>query len=208
MFTGIITDVGRLVSRASFGDGARLAIASRYAPETIAMGASIACAGCCLTVTTVKPERDGSVFTVDASAETLARTTLGTWREGERVNLERALRAGDELGGHLVAGHVDGRAEVLDRIDGEDMTTFRVAAPADLARYIAHKGSVTLDGTSLTSNEAADAFTVAMIPHTLKVTTWSERQVGDMVNIEVDTIARYVARLVGAEGADGPSRRA
>lgn len=198
MFTGIITDVGRIAARTPFGDGARLEIACAYPPETIAIGASIACGGCCLTVTGVEPDGTGSRFTVEASAETLARTTARDWQTGDSINLERSLKAGDELGGHLVSGHVDGTAEVMARSDGDDMTTFRFAAPAELTPLIAHKGSITLDGTSLTVNEPNGTFGVAMIPHTLAVTTWADRQVGDRVNIEVDTIARYVARLVGA----------
>lgn len=198
MFTGIITDVGRLAGREPFGDGARLAITCAYDPATIAVGASIACSGCCLTVTTVAPAGNGARFTVDVSAETMDKTTIGSWREGDPVNLERSLRAGDELGGHLVSGHVDGRAELLSRDDQEGMTVLRFAPPTDLLPLLATKGSVALDGTSLTVNDVGDTFTVALIPHTLAVTTWGERQAGDFVNIEIDTIARYVARLVEA----------
>jgi len=195
MFTGIITDVGRIDAVAPFGDGVRLAILSRYDPATIPIGASIACSGCCLTVTTLAPHDGGVRFTVDASAETLDKTTLGGWRVGTAINLERSLKVGDELGGHLVSGHVDGRAEILARDDGEDMSRFTFAPPASLLPLIATKGSVALDGTSLTVNDAQDTFSVAMIPHTLKVTTWQDRRPGDLVNIEIDTIARYVARL-------------
>ena len=198
MFTGIITDVGTVVSREAFGDGARLTIASSYPADTIAIGASIACGGCCLTVTTLEADDDGSRFGVDVSGESMDKTTIGGWAVGSRINLERSLKAGDELGGHLVSGHVDGRAEVVERVDGEEMTTFRFAPPSDLMPLLAHKGSVALDGTSLTVNEPNGTFSVAMIPHTLAVTTWADRQAGDLVNIEVDTIARYVARLVGA----------
>ncbi|UOM33792.1 riboflavin synthase [Acuticoccus sp. I52.16.1] len=201
MFTGIISDVGTITRREAFGDGARLSIASSYPADTIAIGASIACGGCCLTVTTLAGGADGATFSVDVSGETMDKTTIGTWNEGDRINLERSLKAGDELGGHLVSGHVDGRAEIVERIEGEEMTTFRFAPPADLLSLIAHKGSVALDGTSLTTNEPGDTFSVAMIPHTLAVTTWADRQPGDLVNIEVDTIARYVARLVGARTA-------
>lgn len=195
MFTGIITDVGRIVETAPFGDGARLTLACASPAETIAIGASIACSGVCLTATTVAPEGAGSRFTVDVSGETMDKTTIGAWRVGTRVNLERSLKAGDELGGHIVSGHIDGRAEIVSRDDREGMTVFRFAPPAHLLPLIAPKGSVALDGTSLTVNEAADTFTIAMIPHTLAVTTWDERRPGDPVNIEVDTIARYVARL-------------
>ncbi len=201
MFTGIITDVGTITQRAAFGDGARLTIASSYAPDGIAIGASIACGGCCLTVTTLEPAGAGSAFSVDVSGETMDKTTIGAWQVGDRINLERSLKAGDELGGHLVSGHVDGRAEIVERIEAEEMTTFRFAPAPALMPLIAHKGSVALDGTSLTVNEPNGTFTVAMIPHTLNVTTWSDRAPGDRVNIEVDTIARYVARLVGARTA-------
>jgi riboflavin synthase len=203
MFTGIITDVGRVVARAPLGDGARFALACVYPAHDIAVGASIACAGACLTATTVAPEGNGSVFTVDASAETLDKTTLGEWQEGTPVNLERSLRAGDELGGHLVSGHVDGRAEIVAREDHVGMTVLRFAPPPHLLPFLAPKGSVCLDGTSLTVNEVGDTFTVALIPHTLAVTTWGARRVGDRVNIEVDTIARYVARLVAMRAGEG-----
>lgn len=198
MFTGIITDVGRIAATEPHGDGARLSIRCGYDPAGIAIGASIACAGVCLTATTVEPAEGGAVFTVDVSAETMDKTTIGRWRVGDRVNLERSLRAGDELGGHLVSGHVDGRARIVERRDEEGMSVFRFAPPAALTPLIAPKGSVALDGTSLTVNEAGETFTVALIPHTMAVTTWAERRPGDEVNIEADTIARYVARLVSA----------
>jgi riboflavin synthase len=199
MFTGIITDVGRLADKTPHGDGARLAIATAYDPASIAIGASIACAGVCLTATTVEPWDDGARFTVDVSAETMDKTTIGGWQVGEPINLERSLKAGDELGGHLVSGHVDGRARIVERLDEEGMSVFRFAPPPALVPLIAPKGSVALDGTSLTVNAASDTFTVAMIPHTLSVTTWSEKTPGDEVNIEADTIARYVARLLEAQ---------
>jgi len=194
MFTGIITDVGTLASAVPFGAGARLSIDCGYAAQTIPIGASIACSGVCLTVTTLSPRGSGTRFTVDVSAESMARTTVGSWSAGTRINLERSLRLGDEMGGHLVFGHVDGTAEIVSRQDEEGMSVFRFAPPAGLARLVAHKGSVALDGTSLTVNEASDTFTVAMIPHTLAVTTWAGRVPGDVVNIEVDMLARYVAR--------------
>ncbi|MBJ3778175.1 riboflavin synthase [Acuticoccus mangrovi] len=196
MFTGIVTDVGRIVDKIPFGDGARLAIECTYPADGIAIGASIACGGCCLTATTVSATASGARFTVDVSAESMDKTTIGGWAVGDPINLERSLKAGDELGGHIVSGHVDGRAEIVAREDEEDMSLFRFAPPSRLLSLIAEKGSVALDGTSLTVVEASDTFTVAMIPHTLAVTTWHRRRVGDLVNIEIDTIARYVARLV------------
>ncbi|WMS43353.1 riboflavin synthase [Acuticoccus sp. MNP-M23] len=201
MFTGIITDVGRIDAVEPFGDGIRAAIVSAYDPASIPIGASIACSGCCLTVTTLAPHGNGVRFTVDASAETLDKTTVGAWAVGSRINLERSLKMGDELGGHLVSGHVDGRAEIVSREDGEDMSRFTFRPPEALLPLIATKGSVALDGTSLTVNDAGDTFSVAMIPHTLAVTTWRDRQPGDLVNIEIDTIARYVARLAAMRPA-------
>jgi riboflavin synthase len=202
MFTGIITDVGRVAATARRGDGARIRIACGYEPGSIKLGASIACAGPCLTVVETGRLADGSgFFEVDASGETLKRTTLGTWREGTRVNLERALSAGDELGGHIVTGHIDAVAEIAERSDEADgAARFVVAAPQAVLRYIAEKGSVALDGVSLTVNEVEDSgelarFAVTLIPHTLKVTTWGERRAGDRVNLEVDVIARYLERL-------------
>lgn len=195
MFTGIVTDIGEVSACEPAGVGVRLAIDSAYASETIALGASIACAGVCLTVTSVTPIAGGSRFTVDATAETLDKTTVGAWAVGTRLNLERALRAGDELGGHLVSGHVDGRATIVERRDEDGMCVMRFAPPRELLPLIATKGSVALDGASLTVNDAADTFTVALIPHTLAVTTFGDRREGDAVNIEVDTLARYVARL-------------
>jgi len=207
VFTGLISDVGRVV--AVEGDDAmrRLTIESAYDPATIALGASIACSGPCLTAVEVVPHGAGCRFSVDAAAETLARTTVGTWREGRRVNLERSLKIGDELGGHLVTGHVDGVAEIVAReeVTGTDSawgasTRFTLRSPAEVARFIAAKGSVGLDGTSLTVNTVDDThFTVLLIPHSLSVTTWGERRAGDRVNLEVDLIARYAARLTEAK---------
>ncbi len=195
MFTGIITDVGAVVAR---NDGV-FTIRSSYPAAGIALGASICHDGCCLTVTTLQAAGDGSIYTLDVSNETLSRTTLGDWTPGRKVNLERSLKAGDELGGHIVSGHVDGVARIVDiRSDG-DSRRFMLEAPPELARYIAAKGSVALDGTSLTVNEVADArFGINLIPHTLTVTTWGGRKPGDRVNIEVDLFARYVARLMEA----------
>lgn len=210
MFTGIVTDVGRVVSTSDGDKLRRIRIESSYDPGTIALGASIACGGPCLTVVAVEGHGGGSRFEVDAAAETLARTTVGEWKVGTRVNLERSLRIGDELGGHIVTGHVDGLATILAReavTAGDDpwgpTARFDIKAPRDLARFIAAKGSVCLDGTSLTVNTVEDdVFSVLIIPHTLAVTTWGERQVGDRLNLEIDLMARYAARLAEARIRD------
>ncbi len=193
MFTGIITDVGEVIGR----EGGRFAIRSGFDADGIDIGASIACDGCCLTVVTVRPDGVGSAFTVDVSNETLSKTTLGSWVPGRRINLERALRAGDELGGHIVSGHVDGVARILDvRTDGESRRLL-FELPAPLARFVAPKGSVALDGTSLTVNEVQGArFGVNLIPLTLTQTTWGRKKPGDEINVEIDLFARYVARLM------------
>ena len=197
MFTGIISDVGEIFEMTPIGERRRLTIASAYDAASINVGASIANAGVCLTVVGVEPNGAGSRIAFDVGAETLAVTTLGAWREGGHVNLERSLRVGDELGGHMVSGHVDGVAEILSRRDFDGMAHFRFRAPKDCAKFIAVKGSVALDGTSLTINAVEGAeFEVLLIPHTLEVTTWSERKVGDKVNLEVDQMARYAARLI------------
>jgi riboflavin synthase len=193
MFTGIVTDMGEI--RAA--EGGRFRIACRYSAASIAIGVSIACDGCCLTVTSVEPDgAGGSLFDVEASNETLSKTTLGDWRAGSRINLERSLKLGDELGGHLVTGHVDGVAEIVAaEPDGASMR-FEIAAPQTLAGFVAAKGSVALDGTSLTVNAVrGNHFTVNIIPHTLSVTSWGQKRAGDRLNMEVDLIARYVARL-------------
>jgi riboflavin synthase len=196
MFTGIVTDVGEVLAATPREAGMRFRVATAYDPETIALGASIACGGPCLTAVERGIEGNRSFFDVEASPETMARTTLGTWRKGTRVNLERPLKLGDELGGHLVSGHIDGVAMIVARRDEGDMSRFTFEVPAELARFIAEKGSVSLDGTSLTVNAVSGRrFDVMIIPHTLAVTTWGERQVGDSVNLEIDTLARYVARL-------------
>jgi riboflavin synthase len=193
MFTGIITDIGELVQR----QGGRFTIRCGYAAENIAIGASIACDGACLTATEVAAATGGCSFTVDVSNETLARTTLGDWQAGRRINLERALRAGDELGGHIVSGHVDGVGRITaDRPDGQSRR-LTIEAPDGLARFLASKGSMTLDGISLTVNEVAkDTFGVNIVPHTLTHTTLSAKRPGDRVNLEVDVFARYVARAM------------
>ena len=199
MFTGIVTDVGTVEALTQMNEGLRLRIATAYDPATIEIGASIACSGTCLTVTGL-PEQGSNAkwFEVEAWEEALRLTTIGKWGEGTRVNLERSLKIGDELGGHLVSGHVDGQAEILAIADEGDARRFRLKAPADLARFIAPKGSVALDGTSLTVNYVdGDEFDVLLIRHSLEVTTWASRQAGDRVNIEVDQMARYADRLMG-----------
>ena len=198
MFTGIVTDVGEVVAVEPRAQGlARLKIACGYDPDTITIGASIACSGVCLTVVARGKDGNRPWFAVDAAAETLNVTTVGRWQPATRVNLERALKIGDELGGHIVAGHADGLAVLAARENLPDMArlTFRVAA--DLARFIAPKSSVALDGVSLTVNEVtSDTFSVLIIPHTLEVTTLGRIAVGDEVNLEVDLMARYAARLL------------
>lgn len=194
MFTGIITDMGRIRAIEQRGD-MRARISTGYDTAKIEIGASIACDGVCLTVVGLGPDW----FDVDISAETVSKTNLSSWAEGKRVNLERALKVGDELGGHIVSGHVDGQAEVVDLRDEGDSTRVTLRAPEDLARFIAAKGSVALNGTSLTVNEVAGReFGINFIPHTKQVTTWGDVAVGDMVNLEIDTLARYVARLAEA----------
>ncbi|MGH7047522.1 MAG: riboflavin synthase [Stellaceae bacterium] len=196
MFTGIVTELGR-VRRIRHGALAELTIASGFDPATIAIGASIACSGACLTVIAVE---DGA-FTVQASAETLARTTIGGWTEGTAVNLERSLRLGDELGGHLVSGHVDGLARLLERRAEAQSVRLVIEAPVSLMRFIAPKGSVALDGVSLTVNEVTGSrFGVNIIPHTLACTSLDAAQPGQRMNLEIDMIARYVARLLGEDG--------
>ena len=200
MFTGIVTDVGEVVAATTRAAGMRFRIATAYDADTIAIGASIACSGPCLTVVERGTAADRSFFDIEASSETLARTTMGSWGQGRRVNLERALRLGDELGGHMVTGHIDGVATVRERRDEGDMARFSFEAPADLARYIARKGSVCLDGTSLTVNGShGSLFDVMIIPHTLAVTTWAKCRPGDLVNLEVDLFARYLERLRGSD---------
>ena len=194
MFTGIVTDVGRVLDLDQRGD-LRARIGTAYDVDGIDIGASIACEGVCLTV--VALGRDPQPwFDVDISAETVNATNVGAWTVGKRLNLERALKVGDELGGHIVSGHVDGVAEVVEMRDEGDSTRFTFCAPEAFARFIAPKGSVALNGTSLTVN-AVDGrdFGVNIIPHTKAVTTWGETRVGDRINLEVDTMARYVARL-------------
>ena len=195
MFTGIISDVGEVVVH----DGGRFRLRSAYPAASIAVGASIACDGVCLTVTAVHPDGAGSLFDVDVSNETVSKTTLGDWGRGRRVNLERALKAADELGGHVVSGHVDGTARIVEITADGDCRRFSFEAPEHLARYIAPKGSVALDGTSLSVNKVERTlFDVLLIHHSPAVTTWGERKAGDRVNLEVDTMARYAARIAEA----------
>jgi len=200
MFTGIVTDIGDVVAVRVRGEGLhRLKIACSYPRASIVEGASIACSGVCLTVVGIGEEDGRTWFAVDAAAETLRLTTVGRWRHGTRVNLERALKVGDELGGHIVAGHADGLATLLEREDLTEMARLTFGAPAPLSRFIAPKGSVALDGVSLTVNDVTgDSFTTLVIPHTLKVTTLGALAAGDEVNLEVDLMARYAARLMEA----------
>ena len=197
MFTGIVTDVGTVDSIVPLAEGVRLRIRTAYDPAGIAMGASIAHAGTCLTVTALPaPGAADRWYEVEAWEEALRLTTIAGWKSGTRINLERSLKIGDELGGHLVSGHVDGTAEILSIKAEGDAVRYTLRAPAELARFVAPKGSVALDGTSLTVNAVHGAdFDVLLIRHTLEVTTWGERKVGDRVNFEVDTMARYAARL-------------
>jgi riboflavin synthase len=192
MFTGIVSDLGR-VRRVRPGAIAELTIATSYDTATIPIGAAIACSGVCLTVVAV----EGGAFTVQASAETLTKTTIGAWQEGTPVNLERPLRLGDELGGHLVLGHVDGVARVVERRPEAQSLRFVFEMPEALAAFVAPKGSVALDGVSLTVNEAKDSrFGVNIIPHTLSCTNFGEARPGQQMNLEIDPLARYVARLL------------
>lgn len=191
MFTGIITDIGEVVETEQRGD-LRARIKTSYDTATIDIGASIACDGVCLTAITLG---DGW-FDVEISAESVSKTNLTTWAPGKRLNLERALKLGDELGGHIVSGHVDGVAQVVDITEEGDSTRVTLRAPEALAKFIAPKGSVALNGTSLTVNEVNGTdFGINFIPHTKVATTWGDVAMGDPVNLEIDTLARYVARL-------------
>lgn len=199
MFTGIVTDVGTIVSLKDREDLRRLRVASKYPLRSLALGASVAHDGVCMTIVAKGARGKGSWFEVEAGAETLARTTAGKWQKGKKVNLERALKMGDELGGHMVSGHVDGLATLISRENVSDMARLWFRAPAELARFIAPKGSVALDGISLTVNEVKGReFSVYIIPHTLKATNWTGIAAGADVNLEVDQVARYLARLAEA----------
>ena len=196
MFTGIVTDIGTITTAEQRGD-LRLVIQCSYDMGSVDMGASIACSGCCLTVV----DKGADWFAVDASAETVSKTAGGMWTKGRRLNLERALKVGDELGGHIVTGHVDGVGEVLSVEPVGDSHKVTIAAPAHLAPYIAEKGSITVDGVSLTVNSVTDAsdgrahFTLNIIPHTWDVTTLAELAEGRAVNLEIDVLARYLKRM-------------
>lgn len=199
MFTGIVVDTAA-VERTGNGKGARVRLVPPEIPDNLREGASVACAGICLTVAA----RDADGFEADLSPETLARTTAGMWREDTRVNVEYALRAGDPIDGHLVTGHVDGTASVIAAGDGREGRRLRIATPASIASCIARKGSVAVDGVSLTVNEAdAGSFGVALIPYTARNTTLGDLRPGDRVNLEADLLARYVARALGGRGAGG-----
>ena len=196
MFTGIVSDIGTVTKTENRGD-LRARITCSYDMEGVDMGASIACDGVCLTVI----EKGPDWFDVDISAETLSKTNLDGWQNGKRINLERPLKLGDELGGHIVSGHVDGLAEIIAIEDEGDSTRVTLRAPHALAKFIAPKGSVALNGTSLTVNEVdGDTFGINFIPHTKTHTTWGDAKRGDMVNLEIDTLARYVARLNEMQG--------
>lgn len=193
MFTGIITDLGRVRRVERKGGDARFEFATAYDMDSVAIGASIACNGVCLTVIA----KGGDWFAVDASAETLSKTTLGAWEEGTAVNFERALAVGDELGGHIVSGHVDGVATVVAVVPFGESVRYTFEAPEALKKYVAPKGSVALDGVSLTVNEVDGArFGINVIPHTQQVTTFGGYAAGSKVNMEIDMLARYVARLM------------
>lgn len=200
MFTGIITDIGTVRSREDRGD-TRLVIATAYDTDTIDLGASIACSGACLTVVDKGTDAEGHWFAIDASGETLARTAPGMWDQGRRLNLERALKIGDELGGHIVTGHVDAVGTIVSVIPVGDSVGVTVSAPAELAPHIAAKGSITVDGISLTVNEVTDQpdgsahFTLNIIPHTQEMTTLNEAAANRPVNLEIDILARYLARM-------------
>lgn len=191
MFTGIITDIGHIRALEHRGD-LRARIATSYDTRHIDLGASIACDGVCLTVVA----RDEDWFDVDISAETLSKTNIGSWKEAQKINLERALKVGDELGGHIVSGHVDGLATVISIVDEGDSTRYKFEAPDEIARFIAPKGSVALNGTSLTVNEVEGrVFGVNLIPHTKEMTTWGATAVGDVINVEIDMLARYIEQI-------------
>jgi riboflavin synthase len=205
MFTGIVTAVGTIRETRKAGD-LRLVVACPFDPAGIAMGASIACSGVCLTVVDRGGEAGNAWFAVDLSGESVARTVAGRWEVGNRLNLEPALKLGDELGGHIVTGHVDGVGKVVSVTPDGDSKRFVIAAPKDLAPYLAPKGSITVDGVSLTVNEVADQpdgtchFTLNIIPHTAEVTTIGALQAGDGVNLEIDVLARYLQRMQSLRG--------
>ena len=204
MFSGIVTGLGKIIEvDEKSNDLRRFIVACDYDPGSIAVGGSIACSGICLTVVERGASGNRPFFAVDAAAETLRLTTAGQWRRGTFINLERSLRLGDEMGGHLVSGHVDGIAELVTRDDSLDSASFTLLVPNALSRFIAVKGSVALDGVSLTVNKVkGDTFSVLIIPHTLQVTTFGKLEPGTRLNLEVDQIARYVARLMESSRAE------
>jgi riboflavin synthase len=197
VFTGIVSDIGTIKEIKRLRGGARIRIETAYDPQSIQIGASIACSGVCLTVVELPSERSNTRwFDVEAWEEALRLTTAADWKPGTKINLERALKMGDELGGHLVAGHVDGVAAIVAIAAEGEARRFTLRAPDELAKFVAPKGSVALDGTSLTVNKVDGAlFDILIIRHTLEVTTWGELRAGDFVNFEADTMARYAARL-------------
>ena len=198
MFTGIITDIGRVQSVDKTGGDVRLGIHTAYDLSNVDLGASIACSGCCLTVV----EKKDDVFFVDVSAESISKTTIGSWVEGSSINLERALKVGDELGGHIVSGHVDGLATLIGITPDGDSYRLKFEVPQDLAKFIAPKGSVALDGISLTVNEVeGNQFGVNIIPHTWENTTLGQHIEGDAVHLEIDMLARYMARMLDMQSA-------
>lgn len=197
MFTGIVTDVGKVETIKKLDSGVLLRIETAYDPKTIEIGASIACSGVCLTVTRL-PDHESNArwFEVEAWEEALRLTTISAWKADDKINLERSLKLGDEMGGHLVSGHIDGMAEIISVQQEGEAVRFTIRAPEALAPFIAQKGSVALDGTSLTVNGVSgNEFDVLLIRHSLEVTTWGGRQAGDKINIEIDQLARYAARL-------------
>ncbi|MEM7191548.1 MAG: riboflavin synthase [Pseudomonadota bacterium] len=198
MFTGIVSGLGTLVAR----KGSKLIVHTPYKRKSLEKGASIAFDGCCLTLTKIaKAKEGGSDVTVDVSNETQSHTTIGSWKKGQHINLERALALGEELGGHVVTGHVNGLAKIVSRFPDGNSTRFLLEVPLEFAKYIASKGSVALNGVSLTINEVdGPSFDVNIIPFTLAHTNWGDRQPGDTVNLEVDVLARYAARLASMEG--------
>lgn len=198
MFTGIISNIGHVVAVSRRGD-ALFKISTDYNIDTISLGASISCSGACLTVMDMGGDHGKDWFMMQVSEETLAVTTLKEWKIGTKVNLERALRIGDELGGHYVTGHIDDVAKIIGFEQVKDSIVFEIATPPELVPYIAQKGSVTLDGVSLTVNEVTDnSFFINIIPHTQKYTTLGLKHIGDLLNLEIDPIARYIARYNGA----------
>lgn len=197
MFTGIVTDVGRIRKLTPLPQGVGITIDSAYDLSTIAIGASISCNGVCLTVTDLSREASQNWFYVEAWEEALLRTNIKYWAVDSKINLERSLKIGDELGGHLVFGHIDGTAKILKKEAQGDAIRFSIQAPKDLSPFLAPKGSIALDGTSLTINDVSNnIFDVLIIKHTLAVTNWHSKEIGDLLNIEIDQLARYAARLL------------